>query len=222
MTSTLDRSVTTVPQPPPTTPFGPDRLLTNLAIDLGAGAFATLPQGATMSLLPVAGNVSLVGVPALDGTLATAAYNLTAAAVSGQDQSPPISVVQGIETTDANDPVTVGGFLPVPALVQPGPGTWSGTHVDIQASGPIDLSYITISSGAGLVIWQIVAPGRDRSFDLPDLSKLADVGRLVHGPIASTLTIARLTSFDYGTLRTGQLATPAWNAYAQVTQSGAY
>ena len=43
------RRSTTVPQPPPPTPRGPDRLVSTLAIDLGAGSYACLPQGTLTS-----------------------------------------------------------------------------------------------------------------------------------------------------------------------------
>jgi hypothetical protein len=222
MVSTFDRALVTVPQPPAPTPRGPDRLQTILSLDVGEGAFAPLPQGATTRLLPVSGNIPLVGVPSLDGTLSSAFYDLSAVAATGPSFSVPTSVVTGIETTDANDPITIGGFLPVPALAQPGTGTWSGTHVDLRASGPVDLAYVLISSGNGLVTWQIVAPGSDLSFDLPDLGQLTGVGNLVHGPISTTFSIARLAKFDYGTLRSGQLTAGAWSAYAQDASSGFY
>ncbi len=168
MTSTFDRALTTVPQPPASTPRGPDRLLSVLAIDVGDSSFALLPQGTVMSLLPVGGSVSIVGIPALDGTLAGAKYDLSAAAVTSAIGTTPASVVNGIETTDANDPVTIGGFLPIPTLAEPGTSTWSGTHLTLRAGGPVDLAYVRVSSGAGLVTWQIIAPGSDLSFDLPD------------------------------------------------------
>jgi hypothetical protein len=130
--------------------------------------------------------------------------------------------VTGIETTDANDPVTLGGFVAVPTLLQPGNGSWSGTHVDLRASGPVDLAVLRISSGAGLITWQIVAPGSDLSFDLPDVGQIAGVASLVHGGIQTTFWVARLPSFDYGNLRTGQLSPSAWNAYAEDTTSGTF
>jgi hypothetical protein len=222
MTTTFDRAMTTAPQPPAPTPRGPDRLLTILAIDVGDSSYAILPQGTVTSLLPVGGNVPLVGVPALDSTLASARYDLSAAAVTGPNWLAPASVVTGIETTNANDPLTLGGFLPIPALVQPGSAPWSGTHVTLHASGPVDLAYLRITTGGGLVTWQIVAPGSDLSFDLPDLSHLSGVGTPVRGPITTYFDVARLPMFDYGTLRSGQLSAAAWSAYAEDSASGSY
>jgi hypothetical protein len=222
MTTTLDRALTTAPKPPPTGLRGPDRFQTTVAIDVGAGAFALLPQGKSTSLLPLPGTVSFVGVPSLDGTLSSASYNLTGWAATGSSMQLPQSVLQGIETTDANDPIALDGFLPVPTLTQPGSGTWSGTHVELQASGPIDLIYVVISSANGLVKWSIVAPGFEHSFDLPDISQIAGVGKLLHGPITTSFIVARLPQFDYGTLRQGQLYSPAWSAYAQDAQPGVY
>jgi hypothetical protein len=222
MTTVFDHVVTTVPQPPAPAPAGPDRLVTTIAVDLGAGAFVLLPQGQTTTLLPPPTTVPFVGVPGLDFTLAGASYDLTAQAVTGASDGVPLSVVTHVETTDANDPVTIGGFLPVPTIVQPSTGTWSGTHVQLQASGAVDLVVVQVSSGNRLVVWQIVAPGSDLSFDLPDLSQLAGIGTLAHGRITTTFSVARLDQFSYGRLRTGQLGPGAWNAYAQDVVTGSY
>jgi hypothetical protein len=221
MTTLLDRSLSMAPQMPPQGSRGPDRLVSSVAIDLGAGAYAILPQGSLTRLLPISGTVDFVGVPALDGMLAGARYDLTAAAVTGTGQQNPTSVVAYIETTDANDPVSVGGFFPIPSLVQPGVTQWSGTHVQMQASGPIELALVEVSTGAGLVTWTIVSPG-NLSFDLPDISQVSGVDSLVRGPISTTFGIARMNNFDYGTLRTGQLSSSAWNAYAEDTANGTY
>ena len=70
--------------------------------------------------------------------------------------------------------------------------------------------------------WQIVAPGSDLSFDLPDLSQIPGVASLLHGPIQTTFAVARANGFDYTQLRTGQLNSTAWNAYAEDTASGTY
>lgn len=221
MTSLLDRSLSMAPQMPPQAARGPDRLVATVAIDLGAGAYAILPQGSQTRLLPISGTIDFVGVPALDGMLAGSRYELTAQAVTGTSQQDPTSVVDYIETTDANDPVSVGGFLAIPSLVQPGITPWSGTHVQMQASGPIDLALLQVSSGDRLVTWTIVSPG-NLTFDLPDFSQVSGVDTLVHGPLSTTFDVASLAGFDYGTLRTGQLSSSAWNAYAEDTANGSY
>jgi hypothetical protein len=222
MTTVLDHALATVPKPPAATTRGPDRLITALAIDVGTGQFAILPQGTITSLLPVSGGVSFVGVPALDGTLAGAAYDLTAAAVTGANDALPVSAIRGIEVTTTNDPVTVGGFLGIPTLQQPSAAAWSGTHVALQAGEPIDLAVVNVSSGNGLLIWQIVAPGSDLSFDVPDLSALAGVASLIRGPITTSFSVARMDSFDYTRLRYGQLSSGAWRAYAMDSTGGSY
>lgn len=221
MTSLLDRSLSVAPQMPPQGGRGPDRLVTTVSIDLGAGAYAVLPQGSQTRLLPVSGTIDFVGVPALDGMLVGSRYDLTAAAVTGTAQQDPTSAVAYIETTDANDPVSVGGFFAIPTLSQPGITPWSGTHVQMQASGSIDLALFQVGSGSGLVTWTIVSPG-NLSFDLPDISQVSGVDTLVHGRISTTFDIASIAGFDYGTLRTGQLSSSAWNAYAEDTANGSY
>jgi hypothetical protein len=222
MTTLLDHAVSITPMPPPATPRGPDRFISTLAINIGDAQFAVLPQGSSTTLLPLSGNVSFIGAPSLDGTLAGTLYDLTGQAVTGPNGDRPISVVTRIETTNANTPITVGGFLPIPSLLQPSTATWTGTHVAMQASGPIDLAVVNVSSANGLVVWQIVSPGSNLSFDVPDLAQVPGVTTLIHGPITTTFSIARMDGFDYGQLRSGQLKTGAWNAFAQDVVSGQY
>jgi hypothetical protein len=222
MTTLLNRSLTTVPKPPAPGPQGPDRLVSFLSIALSAGGYATLPQGQSVALLPVDGNVDFIGVPALDDTLAGSSYTLSAIAVTGTQQSDPVSGIAAIRTTDANDPVTVGGFLDVPTLLLPGASRWSGTQVQLQESSSVDLAILTISSGGGLVDWTIVTPGSDLSFSVPDLTQIPDVDTLISGPITTTFDVANITGFQYGSLVTGQLSSSSWNAYAENTAAGSY
>jgi hypothetical protein len=222
MTTMLDRVLTIAPQTLAPGSPGPDRLRTNVSVRLGPGAFALLPRGAQTSLLPAASNVSFVGVPSLSGALSNAAYDISGVALTGPSGALPDSVVQGIETTDANSTLSIGGFVTVPKLVQPATGTWAGTHVEIQMTESVDLAFVNVSSAGGLVAWQIVAPGDALSFDLPDLSRVTGIGSLVRGPITTKVQVARIADFDYGTMRTGQLSQGAWNAYAEDARSGAY
>ena len=222
MTSLLNHTVTTVPQPPAPSTTGPDRLISTIAIDLSAGFYALLPQGSVTTLLPISGDVSFVGVPALDQTLAGARYDLAASAVTGPNGSYPVSVVTGIETTDSNDPVTIGGFFQIPTLVQPSASTWNGTQIQLQATGPVDLAELFVYSGNGLVGWQIVTPGTDLSFSLPDISQVPGVDSLVHGPISTQFAVARINGFNYGQLPSGQLNSSSWSAYAENQIQGSY
>ncbi|MBV9945268.1 MAG: IPT/TIG domain-containing protein [Myxococcales bacterium] len=222
MDAVFDHTLATVPNPPAGSPAGPDRLLSTLAIDLGAGQFAVLPQGTTTSLLPAPGGVDFVGVPALSGSLANAAYNVTAQAVTGAAASPPLSVVSQLETTDANDPLRVAGFLGVPTPIQPPSGAWDGRHVAMQVGGSADLAVVNVTSGNGLVTWTIVAPGNDLRFEVPDLAQVAGVGTLARGPITTNFYAARVPSFSYDNLRYGQISTRAWSAYAQNVTAGSY
>src|SRR4029077_10104886 len=125
-------TVTLQPLPPGPTPRGPDRLVSPLAVNVGTSQFAILPQGTVTSMTPVSGAISFVGAPSLDGTLAGASYDLTGAAVTGANGAQPPSVVTRVETTSANAPVAIGGFLPIPSLLQPSTSNWSGTHVALQ------------------------------------------------------------------------------------------
>lgn len=221
----FDHQVVTAPQPPPPGPFGPDRYAGRIALTLGSAGYAILPNGLQQTTLPPPETFPFVGVPSLDHAAAGEYYVLGGAAATGPQLQRPASVVSRVRTTDANSTVTLGGFLGIPVLDQPGHGGWNGTHVDFGgASGPVDLSVVFVSSGNGLVNWTIVAPGAATSFDLPDLKAVPspDSLGLVPGGITSYVYVARIDGFDYGRLRTGQISTSAWNAYAFDMATGAY
>jgi hypothetical protein len=92
------------------------------------------------------------------------------------------------------------------------------------ATGPVDFSYLQISSGGGLVVWSIVAPGGVSEYTVPDLAAVPSAASLglVRGPITSFMYVARIEGFAYGRLRSGQLQSGAWSAYAVDALSGAY
>lgn len=221
----FDHQVTLAPQPPAPGPRGPDRFAGSVAMTLGSAGYAILPRAQRVVTLPAPATIPFVGVPSLDHGAASEQYVLGGVAATGADLLRPASVVSRIRTTNANDPVTLGGFLGVPVLSEPGSGAWNGTHVEFTgATGPVDLEVIQISSGNGLVTWTIAAPGGVRTFDLPDLSAIPspDSLGLVRGPISTTVRAARIDGFAYGKMRQGQLSTATWNAHAVDGLDGAY
>lgn len=221
----FDKQVTMAPVPPAPGPRGPDRFAGSVAVTLGTNAYAVLPRGVVTVPLPAPATLPFVGFPSLDRALAGEQYVLSAVAATGAELVRPASFVSRVRTSNANDPVAIGGFLGVPVLSQPGTGTWSGTRVEFGgASGPVDLTLVSIISGGGLVSWTIVAPGAATAFDLPDLAALPgpDALGLARGPIQTTVYVARIDDFDYGRLRSGQLFQSAWNAAAYDSLSGAY
>ncbi len=225
MASLLDHTVTLAPQPPAAGPRGPDRFQANLAISLATNAFAILPSSAKSRALPLAGTVPFIGVPPLSGALATESYVISASAVTGPSQGAPASVIARFKTTDTSNVLTVAGFLGVPVLSEPSTGKWSGRSLKFTATSTLDLVQATISSAGGLVAWTVIAPGGTREVALPDLASPllgADPLGLRRGPLQTTLYIARIDSFDYAKLRSGQLSSASWNAYAIDTLNGDY
>jgi len=221
----FDHQVTLAPQPPAPGPRGPDRFAASVALTLGSAGYAILPRALRVVTLPTPATIPFVGVPSLDHAASGEQYVLGGVAATGADLLRPASIVSRIRTTNANDPVALGGFLGVPVLSQPGNGSWNGTHVEFTgATGPVDLEVIKVSSGNGLVSWTIAAPGGVRSFDLPDLAAIPspDALGLVRGPISTTVRAARIDGFAYGKLRQGQLSTTTWNAHAFDALDGAY
>lgn len=221
----FDHRVTMVATPPAPGPRGPDRFMGQIAVTLGAAGYAILPRGTRETPLPAPNEIPFVGVPALDKALAGEQYVLGGSASTGPSAQLPASLVTRVRTTNANTPVSLGGFLGVPVLVQPSLGVWAGEHVEFSgATGPADLSVTQISSGGGLVIWTIVAPGGATSFDVPDLAALPgpDPVGLLRGAIDTTVNVARIEQFEYGRLRYGHLAPGPWSAYAVDSLTGVY
>ena len=221
----FDHQVTLAPTPPVQGPRGPDRYRGRIAMTLGSTGFALLPGAVRTLSLPVPNAVPFVGVPSLDHAAAGEQYVIGSVAATGATLQAPASVIGRIRTTNANEPIALGGFLGVPILGTPGAALWPGDHVLFTGGeGPADLTYITVASGNGLSTWTIVAPGRATDFDVPDLHLLAVPGpvTLPAGTITTTTWVARIDDFQYGRLRYGQLSTTAWSAYAFDSQTGLY
>ncbi len=221
----FDHQVTLAPQPPLPGPRGPDRFAGSVAMTLGSAGFAILPRALQVVTLPAPATIPFVGVPSLDHAASGEQYVLGGVAATGADLQRPASFVSRIRTTNANDPVVLGGFLGVPVHVEPASGAWGGTHIELTgASGPVNLEVVQITSGNGLVTWTIAAPGGVKSFDVPDLAQLSspdNIG-LVRGSITTTLHAGRLDGFSYGKIRQGQLSSTSWNAHAVDVLNGAY
>jgi hypothetical protein len=225
----FDHQVTIAATPPPPGPRGPDRFTAQVATTLGAAGYAILPFGTRSTSLPAPAEIPFVGVPALDHGLAGERYVLGGIAATGASEQLPASVVTRVNTTNANTPVSLGGFLGVPVLDQPGAGIWNGTHVAFGGvSGPSDLTVIHVTSGGGLSDWMIVAPGGKNAFDVPDLSALPNTEPDKPGPgafrgaINTTVYSARIEQFEYARLRYGELTSKPWAAYAFDSLDGVY
>ena len=93
--------------------------------------------------------------------------------------------------------------------------------MQIQASGPVDLAVVQRVVGQRARPWQIVAPGTDLSFDLPDISQVPGVEASSTAPSRTTFAIASITRLP-ATARcaSGQLGSSSWNAYAQDSGHG--
>ncbi len=221
MTSIVDHALVLSASPPPIGPRGPDRFVGQVAVSLGANAFAILPNGRKTSPLPLSSDLSFVGVPSLAEGLVGESYVLSASAATGATFGRPASLVSRIRTRVANDPVAVGGFLPVPVLSQPGAGVWAGNRVSFTGAPTADLSLVQISSG--LVSWLIVAPGGKTTFDVPNLSLVpGDPIGLTPGGILTNVYVARIDAFSYGKVRYGQLQPGSWSAQAVDSLAGVF
>jgi hypothetical protein len=222
----FDHEIALAPQPPLPGPRGPDRIQTSYSLTLGSAGYAVLPLATRTATLPAPASMPFIGVPSLDHGIAGEEYVLGGSAATGPGLLRPASVVARVRTTDTNDTVTLGGFLGVPILDQPGAGVWSGTHVQFGGgAGPVDLTLVQVISGGGLVTWTIVAPGAAMKFDLPDpngIKTSPDRLGLVPGAVLASVYVARIDQFTYGTLRYGHLTQGTWNAFAFDSLGGSY
>ncbi|UQA55675.1 IPT/TIG domain-containing protein [Polyangium aurulentum] len=219
MDRTLDQALTMNVEPPAPGPKGPDRVRATVAVMLGNDGYAILPAGQKSPLLPLAGPLSFVGLPALDGSLLGSAYLSTARAVTGAAGSAPMSVVGQLLTTSTAQGVNVDGFVGVPTLSAPAPGAaWDGRHLatSFGAGGSaIDLSVYDIVSGNGLVRWTVVVPKGSHAIEVPDLSGFPfPAGALPSGPITIGVHGGRVDAFDYTKLRYRDIRPGGMAAYA--------
>ncbi len=223
MNIAFDHQVTLAAEPPGPGARGPDRFASSVAVTLGTG-FAVFPGGSRVASLPVPSSIPVVGVPALGGALALEQYVLEGTAATGPTLSFPASVVARVRTSDSNAAVSLGTFLEVPVLSEPGNGIWDGRTVRFgHPLGQADLSVVTVTTGGGLTRWTIVAPGTRDQYTLPDLATLVDASfRLFEGALTATVYIARVPDFSYDRLRTSQLSPSAWTAYAVDGASGVF
>lgn len=218
MNATLDHAITMAIAPPAPGPSGPDRVKATVSVAIGNDGFAILPGMQKTTLLPIAGNVSFVGVPALKDGLAGAHYISTARAGTGPTLTYPASVVGQLATTDSSQLVTVDQFVQVPVLAYPGAnGAWDGQHLSVSfASGgaPIDLVVYDVEMGGGLVGWTIAVPGNVHDVTLPDLASLSSNLGVLPGNVSITVSAAHIDAFDYGSLLYRHLSSRGWNSYA--------
>jgi hypothetical protein len=214
----LDHALTLTLDPPTAEKRGPDRIRASVAIQVQDQGFAILPSGIREHPLPGATEFSFVGVPPLVGTLAGSKYVLGARAVTGSDSLAPLSVIGAYSSTSSAEPLNLGGFLPIPALVTPAKGTtWDMKKLVLTAAPAkkrVDLTVIDIEAGGGLYFWTVVAPGAREELSLPNLAELAPDAALPVGSLKINATFAHIEDFDYGKLRYRQLAARGWNAYA--------
>jgi hypothetical protein len=216
MSKVLDQSVTLAIEPPLPGPKGPDRVLANVAVQIGGDGYALLPN--TSHLVPLASsiNMNIVGLPGLDDTLAGTHFVSTASAVTGSNHGPPLSIVGKRVTSDASLVVPIDGFVQVPQLKIPAPGgKFDGSHIEFQTAPgatSIDVSVIRLAAAGGLVEWTVAVPPGKTSVQLPDIGSLG-IG-LNSGPVDISIYCGHIELFSYGSLLYRHLSSRGWDAYS--------
>ena len=217
MNKTLDQVVTMQVSPPAPGPKGPDRLRATVAVRLGADGYALLPAGLQQPLLPTSGDVTFVGLPSLDGSLAGSVFVSSAKAVTGASGSAPLSAIGRALTTSTSQVVDMSGFVAVPTLVAPKTGAaLDGQHLEVSfpAGGPpLDVTVVDVQSGNGLYHWTIASPGGSQKIVLPDLSGHPDVA-LPSGPISIAVYGGVVDGFNYPTLSYADIRSSGMKAYS--------
>ncbi|MFO0555541.1 MAG: IPT/TIG domain-containing protein [Polyangiaceae bacterium] len=212
----LDQALTLELTPPAPGPAGPDRLLSTVAVRLGADGFAILPSAQKTPELPFNGDLDFVGLPVLDSAFEGATYFVSSRAVTGSAALTPISTVASIQTNTTAFPVTVDGFVGVPTLTTPALNdAWDDQHLaaTFSAGAPADITVYEISSGNGLVKWLVAAPANAGPVEVPDLRQFPDES-LPSGPIVIGVYGARVSGFDYAKIRMRNLRPQGMSAYS--------
>jgi IPT/TIG domain len=217
----LDHALTLSLEPPTPGPRGPDRIRATAAVQIQDQGFALLPGGSLSRRLPSSGELNLVGVPPLVGTLAGSQYVLSARAVTGEAESTPLTVIGSFSATNTSRTLDLGGFVALPVVTSPAPNTtWDmrSLVIDRAKNGQrVDLTVVRIQAGGGLYEWTLVAPGAPKELELPDLAALNREAALPVGSLKVFTSLAYIDAFDYGDLRYRQLDTRGWNAYSTDT-----
>ncbi|MBI5532712.1 MAG: IPT/TIG domain-containing protein [Deltaproteobacteria bacterium] len=216
MDKVLDQAMTLAISPPAPGPKGPDRVVAGVAIQLGGDGYAILPNASHSVPISTSIPLSIVGLPGLDGTLDGTHFVSTASAVTGSNNGPPLSIVGKFITNDASLQVPIDGFVQVPVLKTPAPGSkFDGTHLEFEtASGAtsIDVAVFELAAAGGLIEWTVAAPAGKTSVELPDLGSLG-IG-LTSGPLDISVYCGHIDPFDYGNLLYRHLSSRGWNAYS--------
>ncbi len=219
----LDHAITLRLGSPSPTPKGPDRVRASVAVRYGNEGYALFPAGSRTELLPLRGDVTVVGVPPLGGDLLGSAYVAGARAFTGPSDLAPRSVIGLRGQTSSAVPVDLTGFVQVPQLVSPrGTDAWGGEPLvlDWAAGGAsVDLVVVDVLGSSGLVQWTIAAPtssfpsAGEKPLRVPELAALPELG-LRPGPVTAAITLAHIPEFNYGSLRYRQLTQAGWAAHA--------
>jgi hypothetical protein len=180
-----------------------------------------LPQDQALGFLPNPGTLTFTGQPPLIQDLTAESYVLGAQCTSGINEQAPASIVQKQKSNNANTPIAMNGFIPVPTPVAPAAAAWNGTHVTVQTSGVFDLLEVQVRSGGGLVTWSIHSPANS-DFDVPDLAQAGTKLGLVKGSIQTFVYASRVDGFKWEKLRYGWLYSGSWSAFAYDVALGIY
>jgi hypothetical protein len=216
----IDHAVTLNVAPPSGSSKGPDRVQTTVAVSVGNDGYAIFPGAQKTTLLPLAVNPTVVGLPPLVGALADSFYVSAAKAGTGAQLTLPVAVVDRVATKSSSTVVSLDGFVQIPKLQTPSTTTaWDGTTFDLTFEGaglPPNLLVFDVSSGNGTTAWTITAPPGVTKFKVPDLRKMPKgKGGLEKGPLTITVSAATLDTFDYDKLQYRHLGASAWRAYAR-------
>jgi hypothetical protein len=225
MDNSLDRALSIDVLGPRPGHRGPDRVSVSVTLRVGRLGYAALPNTRASSLLPTAGPLDVIGLPPLMGSLSDARFVVTATADTGIAGSPPRSVIGFYSPERADTHVALEGFVEVPVLEVPTPGSlWDGRELLVTAApgGPdTHLLLIEVHGPADVFRWVIVAPSTASSISLPDPASIPELA-MPHGPLTLEVNRAQIRSFDYSGLGYRHLGTSGWDAYAMDTVTVVY
>lgn len=195
---------------------GPDRLQLELLLRVGRQGFIPLPQSERSLLLPLGDTVEYVGVPPLIYGLDGAEYVVSASAVTGSDESPPLADVEAIAARTTDRAIPVRDFIEIPRLIEPAQmSIWQGSELrfDTNLQGTYDLWTVDLLAGGDAFWWRVVSPATRGAVSLPDLREFG--AAIPDGPARVSVSAARVRDFDYRQLKQSAFGSSGWSAYSR-------
>ncbi|MBN1945263.1 MAG: IPT/TIG domain-containing protein [Bradymonadales bacterium] len=207
----LDQTISVKSLFAPFTPNGPDHYLHRPYLHFGSEGYF----GGVVTIEGTADVLSNDRFAPLTGELAGLSYYIQGGAFTGSSWPYSYTVRPGV--TNLQELVVLPAFVPVPYLITPADGgmlleryfEWS-MSTDVRP----DFYYILIYDFYQTIYWEVVVPGDQTWFNLPDWPQDAPVGLLPSGTLLMQIMAIDAINFDYDQFTFNDLSITSWNGYS--------